>query len=494
MKLPPGVTTRLIVGLEIHIQLHTKSKMFCSCAVQFGAPPNSLTCPVCLGHPGVLPVINHQAVLYAATTALALNCRIDPFTKWDRKSYWYPDLPKNYQISQYDLPLGQQGSIEIPLRDGSTKTIRINRAHLEEDAGKNIHDDPDCTVVDLNRTGTPLLEIVTEPDLASAEEAGALARELQRIVRYLGVSEADMQKGHMRFEPNINCEIEAEGRSIRTPIIEVKNLNSFRALEAAVAFEYERQVAEHLADPGYTIEQLGKQNRGWDDVKLETVPQRHKEEAHEYRYFPDPDLVPVELPPETIEGLAREVPELPLARRRRLEAELQLSAEDALTITEDRATGDLFEDALRHARAAGRTLAKHFLGFWLKHAHEAGTTVAGLGLKAERLAELAGIVADGTINATAAQRVAEHMLTDQQPPRAIADRLGLRQVSDPAAIRALIDEAVAANPKAVADYRGGGKKHKKAFGFLQGQVMRLSQGSAEPKLVAELLRETLGTP
>jgi aspartyl-tRNA(Asn)/glutamyl-tRNA(Gln) amidotransferase subunit B len=475
--------------------------MFCSCAVAFGAPPNSLTCPVCLGHPGVLPVINRQAVVYAAKTALALNLTVAPFTKWDRKSYWYPDLPKNYQISQYDLPLGRAGRLEIPLADGSLKPVRILRAHLEEDAGKNLHDDPDHTLVDLNRTGTPLLEIVTEPDIASAEEAGALARELQRIVRYLGVSEADMQKGHMRFEPNINCEIEAAGRMDRTPIIEVKNLNSFRALEGAVAFEHQRQVVEYLADPTYTIERLGKQNRGWDDLRQETVPQRHKEEAHEYRYFPEPDLVPVELPPELIDGLRREVPELPLARRRRLAGEVAITPDDALTITDDRATGDLFEAALRRARERGggtrdpgRTLAKHFLGFWRKHAHEAGTTIAGLGLAADHLGELAAIVADGTINATAAQRVAEEMRSTGEPPGAIAERLSLRQISDPAALRALVEEAVAANPDAVRDYQGGGRKHKKAFGFLQGQVMRLSGGSAQPQLVAELLREKLGPP
>ena len=493
MNLPSGVKARLIVGLEIHVQLHTKTKMFCSCAVEFGAPPNSRTCPVCLGHPGVLPVINRRAVMFAAKTALALGCRIAPFTKWDRKSYWYPDLPKNYQISQYDLPIGRDGKVEIPLEDGSIKTIRINRAHLEEDAGKNLHDDPTCTLIDLNRTGTPLLEIVTEPDISSAAEAGALARELQRIVRYLGVSEADMQKGHMRFEPNINCEIELEGRKAVTPIIEVKNLNSFRSLEGAIQFEFERQVAEYLTNPDYTLEKLGKQNRGWDDVKLRTVPQRHKEEAHEYRYFPEPDLVPVQIAPETVEELRREVPELPLSRRRRLAAELEISEEDALTITEDRATADLFEEAMRLG-ADGKTLAKHFLGFWLKHAHEAAGTIAELGVTAEQAAELARLVAEGTINATSAQKVAEEVVSKGGSPKEIAERLGLRQISDPEAIRAMVEEAVKANPKAVSDYKKGGKKYKKAFGFLQGQVMRLSKGSAKPQLVAELLKEILGEP
>ncbi len=493
MTLPPGIEARLICGLEIHVQLHTKSKLFCSCAVEFGAPPNERTCPVCLGLPGALPVLNEEAVRYAIKTALALNCRIAPITKWDRKSYWYPDLPKNYQISQYDMPIGSEGWIDIPLPDGGTKRIRINRAHLEEDAGKNIHDDPGCTLVDLNRTGTPLLEIVTEPDISSVEEAGALARELQRIVRHLGVSEADMQKGHMRFEPNINCEITCRGRTARTPIIEVKNLNSFKALEGAVGYEFSRQVAEYLTNPEYTFEKLGKQNRGWDDIRLRTVPQRHKEAAHEYRYFPDPDLVPLEISSELIDQLRAEIPELPLERRRRLARLLGISEEDALTITEDRRTADLFEEALRLTKA-GRTLAKHFLGFWLRHAHDAGTTVAGLGIPAAYLADLATMVEEGTVNATSAQKIAEELLNNPQPPQEVADRLGLRQVSDPSVLRRYVEQAIAENPKAVADYQSGGKKYKKAFSFLVGQVMRLSRGSAQPVLVQELLREKLGDP
>jgi len=283
---------KLIVGLEIHVQLCTKSKMFCGCAVEFGAEPNSRVCPVCLGMPGVLPVMNKQAVEYAVLVGLALNCEIAKFTKWDRKSYYYPDLPKNYQISQYDLPLSTNGYIEIPLESGKTKNIRIIRAHLEEDAGKNLHTAGNFSQVDLNRTGTPLLEIVTEPDMNSAAEVRALAVELQRMVRFLGVSEADMQKGHMRFEPNINLIITKDDTEYKTPIVEIKNLNSFRALERSVDYEEQRQLDEFL-ETGRVMEMGNKTTRGWDDEREVTVLQREKEEAHDYRYFPEPDLVPV---------------------------------------------------------------------------------------------------------------------------------------------------------------------------------------------------------
>jgi len=266
---------KIIVGLEIHVQLCTKSKMFCGCAVEFGQEPNSRVCPVCLGMPGVLPVMNKQALEYAAMVALALNCEIAEFTKWDRKSYYYPDLPKNYQISQYDLPLAASGFIEIPLESGRTKKIGIIRTHLEEDAGKNLHAGGNFSQVDLNRTGTPLLEIVTEPDMNSAVEVRALAVELQRIVRYLGVSEGDMQKGHMRFEPNINLVITKDGKEYKTPIAEVKNLNSFRALERSVDYEIQRQLDEFL-ETGEVMEMGNKTTRGWDDEREVTVLQEKR--------------------------------------------------------------------------------------------------------------------------------------------------------------------------------------------------------------------------
>ena len=266
------INYKVIVGLEIHVQLSTQSKLFCGCALEFGATPNSRVCPVCLGMPGVLPVMNRQAYENAVLAALALNCCIATFTKWDRKSYYYPDLPKNFQTSQYDLPLSEDGYIEIPLASGETKHIRIVRAHLEEDAGKNLHTAGNFSQIDLNRTGTPLLEIVTQPDMNDAAEVKALAVELQRIVRYIGVSEADMQKGHMRFEPNINLHITKDGQVYKTPITEVKNLNSFRALERSVEYEIQRQMDEFL-ETGQTLQMGNKTTRGWDDIRQMTVLQ-----------------------------------------------------------------------------------------------------------------------------------------------------------------------------------------------------------------------------
>ena len=480
-----GLHARAIIGLEIHVQLATRTKLFCGCPLEFAAEPNSRVCPVCLGLPGSLPVMNRQAFEHAVRAALALNCTIAPFTKWDRKSYYYPDLPKNYQISQYDLPFSSNGWLDVPA-DGGTKRVRIRRVHLEEDAGKNIHEKPSITQVDLNRAGTPLMEIVTEPDLASADEVYAFCVELQRLVAYLGVSEANMQKGHMRFEPNINLHIVRDGREVRTPIVEVKNLNSFRAVRGAVAYELHRQVEDWLADPDYTLEKRGKENRGWNDAREITEFQRGKEEAHDYRYFPDPDLVPVTLTDAEIERFRREVPELPIARRQRLQEQVGLSAGDAETIVSDRATADLFEAAIA-AGGDARTLGRQFISFWSAHANARGTTIAGLGVDAARIGELARLVADGTINATAAAAISEKMLASGDAPKAIAERDGLIQVRDVGQMQAWVDAAFAANEKAVQDAVANPKKQKQARGFLMGQVMKLSAGKADPKICGDLI-------
>ncbi len=284
--------------------------------MEFGEAPNSRVCPVCLGMPGVLPVMNRQAFEYAVLAALALNCKIAEFTKWDRKSYYYPDLPKNYQISQYDLPFSSNGFIEIPINTGRTKRIRIIRVHLEEDAGKNLHTAGNFSQVDLNRAGTPLLEIVTEPDMNSGAEVRALAAELQRMVRYLGISQADMQKGHMRFEPNVNLAITKDGSEYKTPIVEIKNLNSFRALERSIDYEIQRQLDEFLAT-GKVMETGNKSTRGWDAEAETTFLQREKEEAHDYRYFPDPDLVPVEINQQWLDDIKSHLCELPSKKQMR---------------------------------------------------------------------------------------------------------------------------------------------------------------------------------
>ena len=358
------LSTRTIVGMEIHVQLRTNTKLFCACPVVFDAPPNSCTCEVCLGHPGALPVINRRAVEFAILTGLALQCEIASHTKWDRKSYYYPDLPKNYQISQYDLPIAQRGHFDIEVA-GRTRRIRIRRAHLEEDAGKNIHDAGEGTLVDLNRAGTPLLEIVTEPDIASPEEAFVFCTELQRLVRHLGVSEASMQKGQMRFEPNVNVAITADGREFRTPIAEVKNINSFRFVRQAIEFEQQRQTAQWQADHGYVIGQRPNENRGWNAQRGVTEFQRGKEAAHDYRYFPDPDLLPIEVSAAMLDGLRAKLPEPPLVRRTRLVREYGLSPDDAELIVDDRPAADFFEQVLA-AGAPPELAAKQFVNIWMK--------------------------------------------------------------------------------------------------------------------------------
>ena len=479
-----------IIGLHIHVQLDTKTKMFCSCPVRFGDEPNSNVCPVCLGMPGVLPVMNRQAVEHSIRMALALGCKIAKFTKWDRKSYYYPDLPKNYQISQYDLPLSYDGSLELPTgHNGDKRKIRIPRAHLEEDAGKNIHDNPSHTQVDLNRTGTPLLEIVTEPDLTSAQESYNFCTELQKLVTYLGVSEGSMQKGQMRFEPNINVAIEYEGTEYRTPICEVKNLNSFKAVRGAIAYELERHVNDWIANRDYVIGKAPKENRGWDDNRNVTEFQRSKEEAHDYRYFPDPDLVPVVVDDAWLEEIKASVGELPADRLQRMQKQYGLSASDAATILQDRVTGDLFEAAA--ATGDATTLGKQCISFWSAKANERKCNIGALGVSGERMGELSKLVADGTINASTAAKIADKMLDNDDMPSVIAERDGLVQVRDEGQMQAWVDQAFAANEQAVADAVNNPKKQQKARGFLTGQVMQISKGQADPKIVGKLIGDKL---
>jgi len=483
-----GLAMEPIIGLEVHVQLATRTKMFCDCPVEFGAEPNTRVCPVCLGLPGALPVINRRAVEHAVRTGLALGCRIGAVTRWDRKSYYYPDLPKNYQISQYDQPLSLDGVFEFPF-DGGFSRIRIRRAHLEEDAGKNVHDFPGFSGIDLNRAGTPLLEIVTEPDLHSAEEARDFAVELQRLVHYLGVGEANMQKGQMRFEPNINVRIVKDGREFVTPIVEVKNLNSFRSLHRAIAYEITRQ-AEAWQAAGVVAASGNKSNRGWDDVREVTVPQREKEEAHDYRYFPDPDLVPLTIDAAWVAELRAHMPEPPAARTARFIAEYKLPERDAPALVDDRATADLL-DAAAAANGDKVTLGKHFLSFWSRHANDRQATIAGLGVSPEHLADLANLVAGGQINASAAVQVAERMLAGHERPGLLAEQIGLLQSRDADQIARWVDEALAANQKAVQDALSNPKKLKAARGFLAGQVMKLSAGKADPKIAGELIERRL---
>jgi aspartyl-tRNA(Asn)/glutamyl-tRNA(Gln) amidotransferase subunit B len=489
-KLTTSLQYKVIVGLEIHVQLCTKSKMFCGCAVEFGQAPNSRVCPVCLGMPGVLPVMNKQAIEYAVLVGLALNCQVATFTKWDRKSYYYPDLPKNYQISQYDLPLSSNGYIEILLDSGQTKKIRIIRAHLEEDAGKNLHTAGNFSQVDLNRTGTPLLEIVTQPDMNSASEVRALAVELQRMVRYLGVSEADMQKGHMRFEPNVNLVVTKNGNEYKTPIVEIKNLNSFRALEKSVDYEITRQLDEFM-ETGKTMEPGTKSTRGWDDVREVTVLQREKEEAHDYRYFPDPDLVPVEITQEWLKDIKAHLCELPLAKQMRYVREYGLSDYDAGVLTVERSTAEFFEAAVA-AGGEPKRVCNLLTQVGLKLAKETGCSLNELALTAENVAKLAKMADAGTVSATAANTIMQEMTKTGDKPEVLAEKLNLIQKSDAGELEAIVDQVLAENQQAINEVRSGGKKCEKARSFLLGQVMQKTKGRANPKVASEILARKLG--
>jgi aspartyl-tRNA(Asn)/glutamyl-tRNA(Gln) amidotransferase subunit B len=483
-----------------------------------GASPNSRTCPVCLGHPGSLPVMNRQAYEFSVRTALALNCTIAGFTKWDRKSYYYPDLPKNYQISQYDLPLSHDGWMETLDGEGNVKRVRIIRAHLEEDAGKLLHEgNGPFTQVDLNRTGTPLLEIVTEPDMHSPAEVGNFGRELRRLVRHLGVSEANMQMGQMRLEPNINCIIRTDGKEFRTPIAEVKNLNSFKHVEAAIAYEAERQVAQWRRT-GAVLVSGNKSTLGWDPDRGVTVLQREKEEAHDYRYFPDPDLLPVVMDDAWLKQIAATVVEVPLARRKRYVEQFGMDGRDADQLIEERATCELFESAAAelgsNLPAGSRRLVKLLLSEGVKRANERDVGLAELPISPARWAELVRLLEAGKISATAATAVLDEMLSSSPSPatdgaggmkavpsdvfhpvyasetsESIAQRLGLIQTSDASAIEPIIDELLAANPAIVADAKGA--KGEKALGGLIGQVLKRVRG-ANPSAVRELLKKKLG--
>lgn len=483
------LTYEIIVGLEIHVQLKTATKMFCSCELAFGEEPNTRVCPVCIGMPGVMPVMNKKAYEYSVLAALALNCDIPAFTKWDRKSYYYPDLPKNYQITQYDLPMSENGYIDIPLEGGETKRIRIIRAHLEEDAGKNTHTLGNFSAIDLNRTGTPLLEIVTEPDLSSGAEVRALAVELQKIVRYLGVSHADMQKGHMRFEPNVNLHITKDGKVYKTPISEIKNLNSFRALERSVGFEVSRQLDEFL-ETGKTMEMGNKKTFGWDDVNERTVLQREKEEAHDYRYFPEPDLVPVEIDDKWLAEIKSQLCELPLQKQKRFVEEYKLSDYDAGVIASERSTAELFDDAVK-AGASPKRVCNLLTQVGAKLANEKACSIAELGVGSEALEQLANMVETSKVSATASVTIFAEMVATGKSPADIATAKNLVQSSDAGKIETMVDEVIAANQKAVEEVKAGGKKSKKAIGFLMGQVMQKSKGQANPKVVAEILNKKL---
>ena len=492
---------RLVVGMEIHIELATRTKMFTSVPNvahrdYYEAAPNTLLDPVVIGMPGTLPVINEEAVTMSVRVGLALGCRIAKVTKWDRKGYYYPDLPKNYQISQYDQPLCAEGCLEAPVSDepgAELKPIRIIRAHLEEDAGKLLHEAPggipiDHSIVDLNRAGTPLLEIVTEPDFETADQVVAFGQALRHICRALGVSEGIMEKGHMRFEPNINVVIERGGQTYRTPIIEIKNLNSFKAVHGAINYEYQRQIDEWL-ETGRVMGQRAKRTRGWDDQKMVTFLQREKEDADEYRYFPDPDLVPLVISDEWLESIRADLPELPLQRHARYVEELGLSHIDARSIIEEPSVCEFFEQTLALGADPTRAAAM-LLNYGAKRANDRGCTIDELGISASQVKQIMDLAGADKIGSSAADELFGFCCESSDSAEALAEQHKLLQVSDTGALEMFIDEVLAdqRNEQAVSQIKAG---KDKAIGALMGQIMKLSKGQANPRMVAELIKQKL---
>jgi aspartyl-tRNA(Asn)/glutamyl-tRNA(Gln) amidotransferase subunit B len=497
-----NLQTRLKVGMEIHVELATRSKMFTDAPNvahpdYYDAEPNTLTDPLVLGMPGTLPVINQHAVEMAMMVGMALGCHIAGRTKWDRKSYFYPDLPKNYQISQYDMPLCESGALEIPTSeaaDAATKSVRITRAHLEEDAGKLMHEAPggykiDHSIVDLNRAGTPLLEIVTEPDLSSPEECVMFGQTLRDICRHLGVSEGIMQRGHMRFEPNINMQITRNGETHLTPIVEIKNLNSFRALHAAVAYEQERQVEDWL-DTGVAHQPGVKTTRGWDDQREITLLQREKEEAHDYRYFPDPDLVPVEVGEDWQERVRARIPELPLERYRRYRRDYELDPKDAEALVDEIEVARYFERILETGLTPKRA-ATVVLNWAGKFANERDVRPDQLGVEPARVKQIENLLQADKLSANAAEELFGHCIDNPETaPEQLAQEKGLLQVSDTSALESYIEEVIndPNNARAVEDVKAG---KDKAIGALMGQIMKRSKGQANPKMVTQLIKDRL---
>ncbi|SDE86245.1 Asp-tRNA(Asn)/Glu-tRNA(Gln) amidotransferase subunit GatB [Sporomusa acidovorans] len=472
-----------VIGLEVHSELKTKSKIFCGCSTQFGADQNTNVCPVCLGLPGVLPVVNEKVVEFAIRAGLALNCKILPFSKFDRKNYYYPDLPKNYQTSQYDLPIAVDGYLDIEV-NGETKRIGITRVHMEEDAGKLVHsgtiNNSDYALVDYNRTGVPLIEIVSEPDLRSPEEAKAYLEKMKSILQYIDVSDCKMEEGSLRCDANIS--LRPVGTETFGTKAELKNINSFRSVLRGLEYEVERQT-EILDEGGRVIQET----RTWDENKGVTLSMRSKEQAHDYRYFPEPELVPIVVDPAKVEGIRASLPEMPDARKTRLMADHGLSAYDAETITASREMADYY-DATVKAGADAKTAANWLMGEVSKHLNAANIPVAECPVTAEKLAGLIGLIAKGTISGKIAKTVFEGMWNSGKDADTIVKEQGLVQISDEGAIIAIVEGVIAANPQSVADFKAG---KQKAIGFLVGQVMKQSKGRANPELVNKLLRERL---
>jgi len=479
-----------VIGLETHCQLNTNTKVFCNCSTEFGTLPNTNVCPICMGMPGVLPVLNQKVLEYAVKAGLALNCQIAPFSKFDRKQYFYPDLPKNYQISQYDLPIAEHGWLEIELVDDQGNPIRkrigITRLHMEEDAGKLVHAGSDrlsgstYSLVDYNRTGVPLVEIVSEPDLRSGQEAAEYAQELRRILLYLGVSDGNMQEGSLRCDVNIS--VRPVGQEVFGTKVEIKNMNSFNAIQRAIEYEIERQIAAIEAG-----ERIVMETRLWEEGSQRTISMRVKEGSSDYRYFPEPDLAPIEVSTEQLHQWYSQLPELPAQKRHRYETELGLSAYDARVLTDDRSVAEYFEGAIASG-ANSKQAANWIMGDIAGYLNTNKLSITEIALKPTTLAELITLIQDGTISGKIAKDILPELLTEGGSAKELVERKGLIQISDTGALAAIIDQVVAANPKELEQYRNG---KTKLLGFFVGQVIKQTGGRADPKLTNQLLAKKL---
>ena len=473
----------VVIGLEIHTQLATQSKIFSGASTAYGAEPNTQACLIDLGYPGVLPVLNEDVVRMACKFGLAVNATVAPRSVFARKNYFYPDLPKGYQISQYELPIVEHGELFITDEEGNEKRIGITRAHLEEDAGKSIHEGLDrYSGIDLNRAGTPLLEIVSEPDLRSAKEAVAYMRKIHTIVRYLGISDGNMQEGSFRCDANVS--VRPRGENAFGTRTEIKNLNSFRFVERAINFEVERQI-DVLEDGGEVVQET----RLYDSGRDETRSMRSKEEANDYRYFPDPDLLPVEISNEFIESVRETLPELPDDKRHRFIDDYGIKQDDAAILTVNQATADYFEEAAASAEAPAQVVANWVIGDLSGALNKEGLEIEACRIPAADLAGLINRIHDNTISGKIAKEVFEAMWAGEGSADAVIEARGLKQITDTSAIEAIVDKVIAANPGQAEEYRAG---KEKLIGFFVGQVMKETKGKANPKLVNEILKGQLG--
>ena len=473
-----------VIGLEVHVQIKTKTKIFCSCSTEFGSPPNENTCPICLGMPGVLPVLNKRFLESSMRACLATHCTIEPMNRFARKNYFYPDLPKGYQISQFELPLGTNGYININV-DGTKKRIGLTRIHMEEDAGKLIHGEnsgrPGKSYVDFNRTGVPLCEVVSEPDMRSAEEARAYLNELKSILEYTGVSDCNMEEGSLRCDANVS--IRPVGQKEFGTRAELKNLNSFKFIQKAIEYEVDRQTK--LLDQGDTVKQ---ETRLYDADRNETFPMRSKEEAHDYRYFPDPDLVPIMIDEAWVEELRKTIPELPEQKRERFVKSYKIPEYDAGVLTSSKPLADYFEQCTA-LFPQPKTISNWMMGDLLRELKKDGRNIVDCPVLPSALVDLLKLIESGTISGNIAKGIFEEMYQTQKSAGSIVEEKGLKQITDSSAIEKIVAEVLQANPSQVEEFKGG---KEKVLGFLVGQVMKASKGKANPAMVNKLLKKKMG--